>query len=149
MKIMTFTFHNLCCFVANDIFVAKFVSRNTRFSRHFWVCYQALNTFNDVCPSPSSFVTFWFPLPLCVMTPFINKKAANCQHIPKKLHCNSCTATLSLHISLGQVFLVILRYDSTHLLSEECFQICKLQISTSWSCKNQHLLLCFLTLEWK
>ena len=20
-----------------------------RFSRHFWVCYQALNTFNDVC----------------------------------------------------------------------------------------------------
>ena len=30
-----------------------FVSRNTRFSRHFWVCYQALNTFNDVCPPPS------------------------------------------------------------------------------------------------
>ena len=26
-----------------------FVSRNTRFNRHFWVCYQALNTFNDVC----------------------------------------------------------------------------------------------------
>ena len=27
-----------------------FLSRNTRFnSRHFWVCYQALNTFNDVC----------------------------------------------------------------------------------------------------
>ena len=26
-----------------------FLSRNTRFnSRHFWVCYQALNTFNDV-----------------------------------------------------------------------------------------------------
>ena len=25
-----------------------FVSRNTRFNRHFWVCYQALNTFNDV-----------------------------------------------------------------------------------------------------
>merc|ERR1719225_1677962 len=29
-----------------------FVSRNTRFSRHFWVCYQALNTFNDVCSTP-------------------------------------------------------------------------------------------------
>ena len=32
-----------------------FLSRNTRFSRHFWVCYQALNTFNDVwpcCPLP-------------------------------------------------------------------------------------------------
>ena len=31
-----------------------FVSRNTRFSRHFWVCYQALNTFNDVCQSVGS-----------------------------------------------------------------------------------------------
>ena len=30
-----------------------FLSRNTRFnSRHFWVCYQALNTFNDVCRQP-------------------------------------------------------------------------------------------------
>ena len=25
-----------------------FLSRNTRFSRHFWACYQALITFNDV-----------------------------------------------------------------------------------------------------
>ena len=25
-----------------------FMSRNTRFSRHFWDCYQALITFNDV-----------------------------------------------------------------------------------------------------
>ena len=25
-----------------------FMSRNTRFSRHFWACYQALITFNDV-----------------------------------------------------------------------------------------------------
>ena len=30
-----------------------FLSRNTRFnSRHFWVCYQALNTFNDVWEPP-------------------------------------------------------------------------------------------------
>ena len=59
----------------------------------------------------------------------------------QQFHCNTCTATLSLHIALGQVLHIILRYDSTHLPSEECFQICKLQISTSWSCKNQHLLL--------
>ena len=26
-----------------------FMSRNTRFSRHFWACYQAHITFNDVC----------------------------------------------------------------------------------------------------
>ena len=26
-----------------------FLSQNTRFSRHFWVCYQAPITFNDVC----------------------------------------------------------------------------------------------------
>ena len=64
----------------------------------------------------------------------------------QQFHCNSCTATLSLHLALWQVLHVILRYDSTHLPSEECFQICKLQISTSWSCKNQHLLLlCFHT----
>ena len=29
-----------------------FMSRNTRFSRHFWACYQALITFNDVCTYP-------------------------------------------------------------------------------------------------
>ena len=29
-----------------------FMSRNTRFSRHFWACYQAPITFNDVCWSP-------------------------------------------------------------------------------------------------
>ena len=28
-----------------------FLSQNTRFSRHFWACYQALITFNDVCYS--------------------------------------------------------------------------------------------------
>ena len=26
-----------------------FLSKNTLFSRHFWVCYQAPITFNDVC----------------------------------------------------------------------------------------------------
>ena len=32
-----------------------FLSRNTRFSRHFWACYQALITFNDVCMLPWDF----------------------------------------------------------------------------------------------
>ena len=63
----------LCCFYANSavlmqivLFWCKlwhlhftiyavlsqmtFLSQNTRFSRHFWVCYQAPITFNDVCP---------------------------------------------------------------------------------------------------
>ena len=54
----------LCCFYANcEVFMQimtfitiytvlsqmTFLSRNTRFSRHFWACYQALITFNDVC----------------------------------------------------------------------------------------------------
>ena len=54
----------LCCFYANCEVLMQimtlitiyavlsqmtFLSRNTRFSRHFWACYQALITFNDVC----------------------------------------------------------------------------------------------------
>ena len=57
----------LCCFYANCEVLMQimtlitiyavlsqmtFLSRNTRFSRHFWVCYQALITFNDVCLLP-------------------------------------------------------------------------------------------------
>ena len=30
-----------------------FLLQNTRFSRHFWVCYQAPITFNDVCTGAS------------------------------------------------------------------------------------------------
>ena len=55
-----------CCFNANCAVLMQimtfitiyavlpqmtFLSRNTRFSRHFWACYQALITFNDVCTS--------------------------------------------------------------------------------------------------
>ena len=75
----------------------------------------------------------------CCLSSFVNViyqhkggQLSTLQYIEKialqQSHCNSCTATLSLHIALGQVLHVILRYDSTHLPSEECFQICKLQI---------------------
>ena len=49
-----------------------FFSRNTRFSRHFWVCYQALITFNDVWPSASrTFGWFNFRVRLNILCPSI------------------------------------------------------------------------------
>ena len=39
-----------------------FLSQNTRFSRHFWVCYQAPITFNDVWPHYHNTLHHWFAM---------------------------------------------------------------------------------------
>ena len=40
-----------------------FLSQNTRFSRHFWACYQALITFNDVWSFVRVFILNRTPAP--------------------------------------------------------------------------------------